>query len=177
MKRLGFRTRLFVVFSLLISIVAAFFAIYFPVKGARAADAALRTRAVGLTSMLANLLAVTVEFDQPKDAENQIASVREDADLRYVVVLKGDGTVFARYRAKEILDQKELVHTTTEIVVDVHDDMLHVYAPMRTGNTQVGTVSIGFSRSSVLAERGSSQRPALLVSLIVIVIGIAAAYF
>ena len=110
MTKYGFRTRLFVTFSLLIASIATLFAVYFPIRGTAAADAALKTRAVTVVGTLANLVTASVEFDQSKDADRQLASVHEDADL---VLHRADQSrwlgVFAlsqkgRRRRVEILD-------------------------------------------------------------------------
>jgi methyl-accepting chemotaxis protein len=175
-KRFGFRTRLFLAFSLLIAGIAAFFSVYFPSRLSTSADAALKTRAIGLATVLANLVATSVEFDQQKDAETQLASVREDADLRYVLVLKNDNSVFARYRSKELHEGQEVIRQVDEVQTTLQDDMLHVHVPLRRGNSDVGTLAAGFSRKSVVAERSSTLRAALLVSAIVIVVGMLIAY-
>ncbi len=86
MRRFGFRTQLFAAFSLLIASIAIFFALYFPARGAMAADAALKVRAVAVVNVLCNLVAASVEFDQGRDADAQLASVRNDRDLTYMMI-------------------------------------------------------------------------------------------
>ncbi|MFO0579247.1 MAG: methyl-accepting chemotaxis protein [Polyangia bacterium] len=176
MKRLGFRIQLFVTFSLLIAGIALFFALYFPVRGATSADAALRVRAVAVCNVLANLVAAPVEFDQAKDAEAQLASVRNDADLVYMLVLKVDGSVFARYHAKGAPEGIELPRTTKEPDAELRGEYLHVRVPLHSAGSQIGTLIAGFSRRSVFEERARLQWTAVLVSLIVLIVGVAVSF-
>lgn len=176
MRRLGFRIQLFAAFSLLIASIALFFALYFPVRGATAADVALRMRAVSVSNVLANLVAAPVEFDQGKDAEAQLASVRNDADLVYILVLKTDGTIFARYHAKGAPEGIESPRPAKEQETDLRGEYLHVRVPLRSVGSQIGTLVAGFSRRSVFEERAQLQWTAVLVSLIVLVIGVAVSF-
>jgi sensor histidine kinase regulating citrate/malate metabolism len=139
MMRFGFRTRLFLTFSLLIATIATIFAVYFPIRGATAADAALKTRAVAVVSMLANLVTASVEFDQNKDADRQLASVHNDADLVYIVIIKADGTVFSRYRSKGIGDGVEILDPPRdkEQHTWLRGDLLHVSVPLKSGEALI----------------------------------------
>ena len=172
MKRLGFRIQLFVAFSLLIAGVALFFALYFPARGATAADTALRMRAVAVCNVLANLVAAPVEFDQNKDAEAQLGSVRNDADLVYILVLKADGAIFARYHARGAPEGIELPRTAKEPETELRGEYLHVRVPLRSSGALIGTLVAGFSRHSVFEERAQLQWTAVLVSLVVLVVGV-----
>lgn len=175
MLNFGFRTRLFVTFSLLIATIATIFAVYFPIRGATAADAALKTRAVAIANMLANLVTASVEFDQNKDADSQLASVRNDADLVYIVVLKADGSVFSRYRAKGVGDGVESLDSPRdkEMHTWLREELLHVSVPLKNGETRIGAVVAGFSRRAVLEERWALQRTAIVVSVALLLIGMA----
>lgn len=172
MRAFGFRIQLFATFSLLIASVAICFAIYFPLRGASAADTALRVRAVAVANVLANLVTASVEFDQAKDAEAQLASVRNDADLAYIAIVKADGSAFARYRAKGVSDSVESVHRVQEPETELRGDLLHVRVPLRGSSGQVGTLVTGFSRLPVFAERSQLLWTAIVVSLIVLIIGV-----
>lgn len=175
MTKYGFRTRLFVTFSLLIAATAAIFAIYLPIRGTTAADAALKTRAVTVVSTLANLVTASVEFDQSKDADRQLASVHEDADLVYIVLIKADGSVFSRYRQKGVGDGVEIldVPRDRERHTWLRGELLHVSAPLRSGEQQLGVLVAGYSRRAVLEERWALTWTALAVSGLLLVIGMA----
>ncbi|MBL9008521.1 MAG: hypothetical protein JNJ46_29940 [Myxococcales bacterium] len=178
MLNIGFRTRLFLTFSLLIATIAVIFAVYFPIRGATAADAALKTRAVAIANVLANVVTPSVEFDQSKDADNQLAAVRNDADLVYIVVLKGDGTVFSRYRAKGVGDGLEMLDAPRdkEQHTFLRGEFLHVSVPLKNGDTRFGTLVAGFSRRAVLEERWALQVTAVVVSAVLLMIGMAVSF-
>jgi type II secretory pathway component PulM len=177
-RRFGFRTQLFLAFSLLIASVALFFAVYFPLRGATAADAALKVRAATVASVMANLVAASVEFDQGKDAEVQLASVRNDQDLVYIAVYKLDGSLFARYSKKvpsETLEPPAHARVGRDSETDLRGEFLQVRVPLLGGGNQVGSLVAGFSRRSVLEERSRLLWTALLLSFSVLVGGIALA--
>ncbi len=179
MLNFGFRTRLFLTFSLLIATITTIFAVYFPIRGATAADAALKTRAVTIVSMLANLVTAAVEFDQSKDADNQLASVRNDSDLVYIVVLKADGGVFSRYRAKGGYEATEILDPPrdNERHTWLRDELLHVSVPLKNGENRVGALVAGFSRRAVFEERWALQGTAIAVSLALLLVGVAISFF
>jgi hypothetical protein len=179
MMRFGFRTRLFLTFSLLIATIATIFAVYFPIRGATAADAALKTRAVAVVSMLANLVTASVEFDQSKDADRQLASVHNDADLVYIVIIKADGTVFSRYRSKGIGDGVEILDPPRdkEQHTWLRGDLLHVSVPLKSGEALIGSLVAGYSRRAVLDERSALQWTALAVSALLLAIGMAISFY
>lgn len=179
MKRLGLRIQLFLAFSLLIASIALFFALYFPARGAASADAALKLRAVAVCNVLANLVTAPVEFDQSKDAEAQLASVRNDTDLVYILVLRADGVVFARYQGKGATEGMESSRQAKEAETELRGELLHVRVPLRSSGsqTQLGTLVAGFSRRSVLEERARLQGTAIIVSLLVLVVGVVISFF
>lgn len=176
MKRLGFRTQLFAVFSLLIASIAIFFALYFPLRGAAAADTALKIRASTVTNVLANLVSASVEFDQGRDAEAQLASVRNDADLSYILIVKTDGKVFARFRAPGVPETTEQVQAAKEFETELRGELLIVRVPLMASGVQIGTLLAGFSRRSVLNERSRLFWTAILVSLSVLLLGMAVSF-
>ena len=178
MRNIGFRTRLFLTFSLLIATIATIFAVYFPIRGATAADAALKTRAVTIVNMLANLVTAAVEFDQSKDADSQLASVRNDSDLVYIAVLKADGSVFSRYRAKGVGDGVEILDSARENEARtwLRGELLHVSVPLKNGSNRVGSIVAGFSRRAVLEERWALQATAILVGAILLILGMAVSF-
>lgn len=176
MTRFGFRTQLFAAFSLLLASIAIFFALYFPLRGANAADAALKVRATTVSKVLATLVAASVEFDQARDAESQLASVRNDADLAYIMIIKSDGKVFARFRAIGVSDNVEYILAAKEFETELRGEVLHVRVPLMSGTSQVGTLLAGFSRRSVLTERSRLLWTAILVSLTVLLLGMGVSY-
>jgi methyl-accepting chemotaxis protein len=173
MMKLGLRVRLMLAISLLIALIAGFFALYFPSKQEEAANIALETRAMAVANILSKLVAPAVEFDDQKGAAQEFSNVKDQADLLYIAVMKPDGSSFFRHRAKSVAQGEEMLDTVTEERVLRRNNTLHVSIPLRSkDNNLIGTIAAGFTRQSIVDTRNRSERTALAVSLGIFLIGL-----
>src|SRR5262245_1269391 len=98
MTRWGFRTKLILAIAFPLLAIAVFLAVYFPNREADAAQGSLEVRAQLLAEKVTPLLATTLDADLPAEqAEEQLRALEAAV---YAVVLKPDGTVFARLADK-----------------------------------------------------------------------------
>lgn len=177
MMRLGLRMKLLLAISLPIVAVAAFSAVHFPRQQQRAAHQALVDRATGVSQVLAVLVTTAVDLDAAKDAETQLASVEQDAALMYVVVLKADGSVFARFRTEGAGQAAEHLEPASARRVVERSGLLHVGIPLtRDDGSVVGSLVAGFSRASIDGARRQSQRTALGFGVAILVVGVIVAW-
>jgi methyl-accepting chemotaxis protein len=177
MKKLGLRSRLMLTISALITAIAAFFAIYFPSKQEEAANVALETRALAVSTILAKLVAPAVEFDDEKGGSSELRNVKDQPDLLYIRVLRQDGSSFFQHRSKGVTAAQELVEPVTEQKVTSGNNALHVSMPLVSKDSQViGTVVAGFSRQSIMTTQQQSLRAALFVSAGIFLIGLGVAW-
>src|SRR3954447_19964918 len=174
MRPLGLRSRLVLAISLLIAVMATFFGVYFLNRQEIAANDALEKRALGVSGILAKLIAPALDFDDAKDAAAQLEALRGHPDLNYVVVLKANGAVFARQGGGRV--GAELLEPVTEETVTEAGDLLHVRVPLRSRGGPVGTLVCGFSRNSIREKRTTSQHTALIMSGMIFIIGLAVAW-
>ncbi len=75
------------------------------------------------------------------------------------------------------MEGSELLRQAKEFETELHGELLHIRAPLKTGNGQVGTLVAGFSRRSVFEERSQLQWAAFLTSVIVLIIGVGVSFF
>jgi methyl-accepting chemotaxis protein len=177
MKKLGLRSRLMLTISALITAIAAFFAYYFPSKQEEAANIALQTRALAVSTILAKLVAPAVEFDDEKGGSSELRNVKDQPDLLYIRVLRQDGSTFFQHRSKGVTAAQELVEPVTEQRVTDRNNALHVSMPLVSKDSQViGTVVAGFSRQSIITTQKQSLRAALVVSAGIFLIGLGVAW-
>jgi hypothetical protein len=169
--RFGLRAKLMLVMTLLVAGVAGFFTFFLPAQQERAADEALRTRAVSLSTVLARLVGAAVEFDVPADAKRQLESVKDDRDLLYVAITK-DGKLFADFRHDGVGEDEERREATDALTVVAEDERIHVVVPIHAadGSRSAG-LSMGFSRAGVATARRNSQQMSLMVSAAILVLG------
>jgi len=178
MSRMSLRTRLALAITVPIAGFAAFFVLYFPNKQEEIAEEALETRALGLSKVLANLVSVPVEFDQPEDAERQLQTVSTDKDLRYVLVLKPDDTAVARFPAGvKVRVPPTIAHSSESTLYSDDDtDTLHVSVPLRSGDNIIGNLVAGFSRETLVASYNGVQRTAFFLGGFIVVAGFVLAW-
>jgi methyl-accepting chemotaxis protein len=160
--------------SLLIAAMATFFGVYFLNRQETAANDALQKRALGVCGILAKLIAPALDFDDAKDAATQLEALRGHPDLNYVVVLKANGSVFARQGTPRL--GSELLEPVSEDTITEAGDLLHVRVPLRSKSGPVGTLVAGFSRNSIRETRVSSQHTAFIMSGMIFLIGLAVAW-
>ena len=181
MGGLGFRGKITASISLLIIAYAAFFSIYFPRKQAEEASRALEDNAVTIASLLSSLTTPSVVIDELGGAEGALAgdlstAGESDRDIAYLVVVKPDGSVLARYRAKNVNESIERVSPSESLVTERTGGHVHVRVPLVHEEKVVGTLVAGFSAAGVASARAASQRTALFVSVFILLTGVLIAW-
>ena len=177
MRALGLRTKLIVTFTGLFLAFTAVFAWYLIHRQGTIASQALETRAMGLSGILAKLIAPAVDLDLDKSqAENSLAAIKGHKDLIYVVVLKPDGTVYLRHSEVRLPPGSELLETSDTTRVELRGELLHVLEPIRSNGKDIGTLAAGFSRQSIDREIQTSTRTVLVFSAAILVIGFLVAW-
>ncbi len=177
MPRLNFRTKLALSITLPIAGLAAFFLWYFPARHKQVAEQALEERALGLTKVLANLVGLALEFDQPGDAENQFQTVKHDKDLRYVAVVKPNNSIFAQHLAPGMSKLPRRVTYTHKQQIAVDDDYVNVSVPLVSNGVAIGKLVAGFSRTTLFNSYRNVQQTALLLAAVIVLAGFALAWF
>lgn len=177
MTRFAFRTKLALSITLPIAALAAFFLLYFPARHLEVAEQALEERALGLSKVLANLEVPALEFDQPADAEAQFHTVTGDRDLRYVAVIKPDGSTFSKYLAPGVKVPDAMFSFNTMQWVRQTDDFVNVSIPLVSNNKVIGSLAAGFSRDALRASYRDVQNTAILLAIGIAAIGFVLAWF
>ncbi|HEY5284411.1 MAG TPA: methyl-accepting chemotaxis protein [Polyangia bacterium] len=177
MRTLGLRTKLVLTFTGLFLAFTLVFAWYLIERQGTIASQALETRAVGLSTILAKLIAPAVDLDLDKSqAENSLAAIKGHKDLIYVVVLKADGSVYLRYSEVNLPAGSELLQTSQSTRVELRGELMHVLEPIRSNGKDIGTLVAGFSRQSINQEIRTSTRTVLSFSGVILLIGFLVAW-
>ncbi len=177
MRTLGLRTKLVVTFTTLIMAFTSVFAWYLIHRQGTIATQALETRAVGISGILAKLIAPAVDLDLDKSqAENSLAAIKGHQDLLYIVVLKPDGTIYLRHDETGLPSGSELLQNSDRTRVEQRGEILHVLEPIRSNGKNIGTLAAGFTRRSIDREIETSKHTALIFSLAILLIGFLVAW-
>jgi methyl-accepting chemotaxis protein len=177
MMRFSFRTKLILSITVPIAALAAFFLWYFPARHLEVAEQALQERAVGLSKVLANLEVPALEFEQPADAEAQFKTVAGDRDLRYVAVIKPDGSIFSKYLAPGVKGLDRQLTFASQEWIGQSANYVNVSIPLVSNNKIIGSLAAGFSRDSLRASYSEVQRTAIMLALAIAAIGFVLAWF
>lgn len=177
MTRLSFRTKLALSITAPIAVLAAFFLWYFPAKHLEVAEQALEERALGLSTVLANLEVPALEFEQAADAETQFRTVSGDKDLRFLGVIKPDGTIFAKYIAPGAKDPGRQLVFSTQQWVSQTEDHVTVAIPLTSNGKLIGSLVTGFSRDSLRSSYSEVQRTAIVLAFLIAAAGFVLAWF
>ena len=177
MRTLGLRTKLVLTFTSLFLAFTAVFAWYLIERQGTIASQALETRAVGLSGVLAKLIAPAVDLDLDKSqAESSLTAIKGHKDLIYIVVLKADGSVYLRHSEVPLPLGSEFLQNSDSTRVEQRGEILHVLEPIRSNGKDIGTLAAGFSRQSINEEIRTSTRTALSFSGVILLIGFLAAW-
>jgi methyl-accepting chemotaxis protein len=172
MRTPGLRAKLVLIYTGLFLAFTLIFAWYLIARQGTIASQALETRAVGLSGILARLIAPAVDLDLDKSqAENSLAAIKGHKDLIYVVVLKSDGSLYLRHSEGALPVGGELLETSSRSRVEQRGDLLHVLEPIRSNGKDIGTLAAGFSRQSINQEIQTSTRTVVIFSGIILCIG------
>ena len=177
MRTLGLRTKLVLTFTGLFLAFTLVFAWYLIERQGAIASQALETRAVGLSGILAKVIAPAVDLDLDKSqAENSLAAIKGHKDLIYIVVLKTDGSVYLRHSEVRLPSGSELLENSESTRVEQRGDLLHVLEPIRSNGKNIGTLVAGFSRQSINQEIRTSTRTVVSFSGVILFIGFLVAW-
>jgi methyl-accepting chemotaxis protein len=178
MSALVLRAKLILAFTLVIAFVTVCFAGYFLLQQERTASTALVTRASGLSGILARLVAPAVERDDRHEVSNSLAAVRDQADLRYVVVMKATGEIYQRQNVGPLAPGEELHDIShDERVVQTRGGLVHVLAPLYSNGNFLGTLVAGFSRLSINDALRASQVAVLGGAFLILIVGVGVAWW
>jgi hypothetical protein len=177
--QLGIRAKLTLAISVLALGFAAFFSIYFPIQQADTANGLLESRSMSLTRVLGTLSEasmVALDLGGAETLNDDLGRAgAADSTIAYLVVLKPDGSLAARFRRSGLPESIER-HLTVAMTSIDRDQYLHIAEPLHHEGLPVGTLIAGYSRDSVFDARSQSQFAALLVSAIMFIVGLGFAW-
>lgn len=165
-------------FSAVIIVVVLLWAGVQDRRDRRLAEAALVTRARGMTQVLAKLIAPVVARGDSWEVQQGLAVIREQPDLRYVTVLTTKGEVLARWSQSPLAPGEELLegsHSSRVVLADDPQGLVHAMAPLLVGEVQLGTVVMGFSRHSVFKALRSDRSTMLGTAAALLLLGVVVA--
>jgi diguanylate cyclase (GGDEF)-like protein/PAS domain S-box-containing protein len=193
MRGRSIRTKLALLMSLLIGVISLVIYVYFPARLRDQAITSITDQSYNVTEMAAYSVAPGVIAGDREAVAEALRSLRANHQLAYVMVFDSSGTLLGTFneRLAEINKFRTFPMEPREVSYYVRrgndKDLLarggfdpkgQIYqttAPIRHRGKQVGQLYVGFGISDLNAAIRQSKRTIALVSLIIFIMGVAAA--
>ncbi|MCC7264362.1 MAG: response regulator [Candidatus Latescibacteria bacterium] len=163
------KTKLAVLVISLLGAISLFIYFYFPARQEHQALRALAAKAESIAGMSAFTVGPALFFRDPLTIDEALASARQNEELVYVEVCDSTQQVVAGFhRDREGRHQEVSPGSTSR-------DLYEMTRPILYADHQIGQLRLGLSLSQIAEESQRSRRSIALVSLVVFVLGMAAA--
>jgi signal transduction histidine kinase len=160
--RLAGRSRDVLVFAPLVLLVGLFVTLV-PTRMNAQVDDNARARASGLAEVLANALAVALEFDDADEATRVLRLLASQRDAISAVVLDGKGRAFASWPASASA-LPEMRPDGTDIVV--RGEVLVASVPVRSTGGTAGSLVVRFDAHDLAASKRANWLAAIALVLV-----------
>lgn len=169
------RTKLSLVFSLVVGFISLFVYFYFPQRLAENDLRSLEDKMQSIAKMTAYRVAPALFFEDSLAATEALASARQDSDIVYMVVSDGSGRVFAAYNLTEA-DRALYRNAQTSTIALSGQEIMVTATPINHNQHAIGTFSIGLSLANLHAHIKATRLTILVVSLLLFIVGTIAVF-
>ena len=196
LSRLEVGTKLALVMTLILAVVAVWIFLYFPEKLQRQTVDALGQRATAIADMTAFSIAPALHYQDAVAAAAALAPLRRNRDLIFFMVRDENGSMFASYNemvasaagpfrapSTKPVGRKLVItgmtggeESETRGAFSRDDRAYQTTTPIRYHGKQVGTLIVGYSFDHVLDETGRSKAIVALATLLTFALGAIAVF-
>lgn len=163
------RMRLIALTSLILLVVSAFQAYFYPLRLRQSQRRQMEQRILSLATATASNIAVAIEFDDRKTAQEVLEGLSQVSDFEYAVVFRASGEVMAQAKRGAAPSQPT---TVGEIpVVKAGAGVLRVDQLVRGKGGGTGTLTLGLSTASLAAEEREQTRIGIWVAFVIFLLG------
>ncbi len=170
-ERLSIRAKLIGAFGPLIVVVVVFQTLYFPARQFAQARQALAAKARSIADLIAHDVVAAFEFGDKAGAAEVLNGAREDPDVRFLALLKTDGSIFAALNP-DLAQGLETAPECGAFREEEEGGVLLVYLPVRTPAGTGGCLAGGFDMARLALSRRQDQTTAALIGLLILGVGL-----
>lgn len=167
---ISLRTKLGLLIAALLALVTLFQVTYFPTRMEEQSRESLERRAMGLATLLSNAVRPGLEFDDATNVTDLLALLSKSPEVRYGVLRKMDGKVFAAYHPEAV--PKDLGTPGNQTRSTFLTDELRVDVPVIGKTEELGLLSLGLSLQELEAEVNANREVAMKFSGLVFLVGL-----
>ncbi len=169
------RTKIAVLFSIVVGMIALFIYSHFPKQLADQHFAALSEKTQSIAKMTAYSTGAALFFEDSTAAKEALASARQDTNIVFAVLTNESGAVFCAYNPGQA--NRYNSWAAEHLQSDPSErDVLAVTTPVLHNNRIIGQLVIGMSLSSLHVQIRETREAILLFSLLVFLGGAIVVY-
>lgn len=173
MISLGFfsslRMRLIALTSLILLVISIFQAYFYPQRLRKSQRRHMEERIASLVTATSSNIAVAIEFDDQKSAQEALEGLSQVSDFAYAAVFLGTGAVMAEVKTTN--EPISRMPPSERPTVTQVGGVLRIDQLVRGKAGATGTLTLGLSLASLIAEQQEQTRLGILVALVVFLLG------
>ncbi|MCK9427019.1 MAG: PAS domain S-box protein, partial [Ignavibacteriaceae bacterium] len=166
---LSLKSKLMLLFSSLLLLVSAFIFIYIPAKREAFSVKSIEEKAQVIGLMTSYSISPAIVFEDTKAVEESFDNAKQNKELLYLIVVKGDGQIFKSYNLNKAIDVNY-----KKICVDFDLSVVKTEIPIYHQSNNIGSLFIGLSLNDVKKEIIETRITIGIISIIVFLFGLAA---
>jgi signal transduction histidine kinase len=168
---LSLGARMAALFSGLVAAIGVFMLMFFPARMAEQAQVSTAARAASIAHVMSTALGPAIEFEDADNAASILGWLASAQDAVFGLVHDGGGTRVATWRPSAIPEGQVWPNTET---IAFGADSLVVTMPVQGRGGARGTLHLGFSLHSLIAERDSTRNTVAVATVAVFIVGVLA---
>lgn len=169
------RGKLAILVACLIAAISLFISIYFPYRLEQQAVGAVAAKAQSMADVAAFSISSALFFEDLSNMEHVLGGARQDPELLYAVVIDQSGHVVAAFNQDQA-DRVDFGETKSGSGLSPGGQAYNVQAPILKGSSQIGRLCLGMSLRNVNARVADTRRTVALISTVIFVLGMIAAF-
>lgn len=159
------RMRLIALTSLILLVTSAFQAYFYPLRLRQIQRRQMDQHILGLATATASNIAVAIEFDDRKTAQEALEGLSQVSNFEYAVVFRANGEVMAQVKRGAAPSKPTTVGEHP--VVKAGGGVLRVDQLVRGKGGGTGTLTLGLSMASLAAEEREQTHIGIWAALVI----------
>lgn len=164
------RTKLAIVFTLLIGVISLLIFLYFPARQEEQAIHAVSQKAQSIADMTAYSIAPALFFDDMKDVEDVLITARQNKDLVYLIVTNENDSIITNYNHSRVNALDFLQAGDGHVSED--GSLYQAMVPIHLNERVMGRLYLGLSLNEIKGNINKGRRTIAFVSVIIFLMGI-----
>ncbi|MGD2091194.1 MAG: ATP-binding protein [Candidatus Aminicenantes bacterium] len=166
-----FRTKLIIIFTILVGLICVFIYAFFPLKLETAAIQSIADKACIINDMTAYNLSSTLLFEDKKNMKAILEGVKQNKDLAYLVVHNTQGKVLSAINPETALKADYKLATNNNPITA--DKLIYrTRAPIIYKRKAIGEIFLGLFLNNLRAQIEKSRLTITYVSSIIFILGV-----